>query len=88
MNLYQSLQLSPFELKNRMREEATRKTKNYYLMVLFLRAIMMLLFSVFFIVSLTSIFGQEQSSLAVVLLCLLLSLRAVDFGYNVKESIL
>lgn len=88
MNLYQSLQLSPFELKNRMREEATRKTKNYYLMVLFLRAIMMLLFSVFFIVSLTSIFGQEQSSLSVVLLCLLLSLRAVDFGYNVKESIL
>lgn len=87
MNLYQSLQLSPLELKNRVKEGTTKKTKNYYIMVLFLRSVLMLLFSVLFIFGSTNVFEQEQSSSAVVLLCLLLSLRAVDFGYNVKESI-
>lgn len=49
MNLYQSLQLSPLELKNRVKEGTTKKTKNYYIMVLFLRSVLMLLFSVLFI---------------------------------------
>lgn len=87
MSLYQALQLSPYELKHQMREGNAQK-KNYYLMVLFLRSFLMILFSIAFIVGCTTIFGQEQSSLAVVLLCLLLSLRVVDFGYNVKESII
>lgn len=47
----------------------------------------MLLFSVLFIFGSTNVFEQKQSSSTVVLLCLSLSLRAVDFGYNVKESI-
>ncbi|MFZ1539992.1 MAG: hypothetical protein WBO96_06735 [Enterococcus aquimarinus] len=33
-------------------------------------------------------FGQEQSTLAVVLFCMLMSIRFVDFGYRVKQGII
>ena len=36
----------------------------------------------------SAVFGQEQSTLAVVLFCMLMSFRFVDFGYRVKQGII
>ena len=36
----------------------------------------------------SAMFGQEQSTLAVVLFCMLMSIRFVDFGYRVKQGII
>ena len=36
----------------------------------------------------SAVFGQEQSTLAVVLFCMLMSIRFVDFGYRVKQGII
>lgn len=36
----------------------------------------------------SAVFGQEQSTLAVVLFCMLMSIRFVDFGYRVRQGII
>lgn len=52
------------------------------------RSVLIVLFAIIFISALTYFFGSDNSSMAVVLYCMLLAVRFVDFGYCVRESII
>lgn len=87
MNFYQALQLSPFILKNKIKQGENPKEKQFYRKAMIARSFFMVAFSMGYILLMTAIFGPEQSTLSVVLLCILLSLRFVDFGYRVEQGI-
>lgn len=88
MQFYQSLQLDPVILKQKMKEAKTKKEKRHWLFTLISRSFLIVLFAVVFISLITKVFGMETKAFAVVFFCMLLSLRFVDFGYNITQSIM
>lgn len=87
MRFYQLLQFDPFILKQKMRQ-ATPSEKYYYFMALMVRAILLVGFAMTFVCTISWVFGNENKSLAVVLFCMLLTFRVVDFGYKMSHSII
>lgn len=87
MGFYQALQLSPLALKNQIKEAKTLKEKRFYQKAIATRSFLLVSFAVMFISLITLIFGSEASSLAVVLFCLLLSIRFIDFGYQTRQAL-
>ena len=88
MKFYDALQLDPGALKKHIKEAKTAKEKKHYLFAIIIRAILLVIFSIIYISTLTTFFGQENSSMAVVLFCALLSIRFVDFGYKITHSLI
>lgn len=87
MKFYDALQLGPEELKAQIaRSEPPQK--RWWRTALIVRGILIVLFAILFISSLTAIFGSENSSMAVVIFCILLSIRFVDFGYQIGHSLI
>lgn len=87
MNFYQALQLDPAALYEKKNNAQTKKEKQFYLVALLTRDCLLVVFAIVFISLLTMFFSVENSSMAVVLFCILLSIRFVDFGYNILHSI-
>ena len=88
MDFYQVLQLSPFILKNKIKAGESVEEKRFYRRALIVRSFLIVLFASVSITMISAVFGQEQSTLAVVLFCMLMSIRFVDFGYRVKQGII
>lgn len=88
MSFYQALQLDVTTLKQRIKEVEEKKEKRFYFYALIIRDVLLVLFSIIFISVLTALFGNENSSMAVVLFCILLSIRFVDFGYKISHSLI
>ncbi|PQG63661.1 FUSC family protein [Enterococcus faecium] len=88
MGFYQSLQLDPFILKQKIREATSRKEKRMYICSLFLRSLFIVLFAICFIIFITTLFESTHKPYAVVLFCMLMSIRFVDFGYKISHSII
>lgn len=87
MDFYQSLQLDPIILKQKIKEAKTKKEKRKWLASLISRSFLIVAFAVLMISAITAIFGIETKAEAVVFFCMLLSLRVVDFGYTITHSI-
>lgn len=51
------------------------------------RSFLIVLFAILLISPITPVFGAENSAMGVVLFCILLGLRFVDFGYCIKDSL-
>ena len=75
MRFYQALQLSPLALKNQIKAANTKKEKHFFQKAIVTRSFLLVSFAIVFISLITSLFGNETSSLAVVFFCQLLSLR-------------
>lgn len=88
MSFYQSLQLDPFILKQRIKDSCSKKEKYFFSSALLVRDILLILFALFFIQGNMAIFGNENSGYGVVLFCMLLSLRFVDFGYQASQAVI
>jgi hypothetical protein len=88
MTFYESLQLDPYVLKQNIKQAKDTQEKSFFYKVLLLRDILLVAFATIFIGFITSFFGTVNASLAVVLFCILLSLRFVDFGYKISHSII
>ena len=88
MNFYDSLQLNTNDLKNKIKNAEDKKEKNKFILSMTTRAVLIVIFSIIFIAPATTLFGSENSALAVSLLCILLSVRFVDFGYCIKDSLI
>lgn len=88
MNFYQLLQLDPSTLKYKVHSTDDKKKKMKFMLCLSLRAVLIVLFAIFWITSLTFLFSKDTSSLALILFCILLNLRYVPFGYKLKQSII
>lgn len=87
MSLYQKLQLSPLVLKQHLTHaKSTGEKINIYL-ILSLRSLLLILFAIIFITTLNHYFSIENSSVAVSLFCILLGIRFVPYGYEIKQSL-
>ncbi len=77
VDFYQSLQLDPFILKQKIREAASKKEKCMYICSLFLRSLFLffiVLFAICFIIIITTLFESKHKPYAVVLFCMLMRL--------------
>lgn len=87
MTFYESLQLDPYVLKQHIKQAKNTKEKSFYYKALFVRSILLVGFASLFIGLIAFLCGSVNASLAVVLFCILLSIRFVDFGYKISHSI-
>lgn len=87
MNFYQAMQFDPFLLTQKIRHARSQGERRFFIKALVLRDLLLVAFAIIFVSGLSSIFGQENQSLAVVLFCIFLSIRFVDFGYKVTQSL-
>ena len=60
VDFYQSLQLDPFILKQKIREAASKKEKCMYICSLFLRSLFIVLFAICFIIIITTLFESKH----------------------------
>lgn len=86
--VYQLLQLSPQSLKMKIKSAKDARQKKKYFIAMTVRSILLILFAIFYISLFTQIFGSENSSVAVGSFCMLLGIRFVSYGYEIKESLL
>ena len=75
MHFYQLLQLDPLTLKQKIHDVDNKKQKLQLIACLFIRAILLVSFAIFWISSLNFIFGKDISSFSLILFCILLTLR-------------
>ena len=88
MSFYDALQLDPAALKARIWASESQREKNFFRLALLSRALLLVGFAILFIGAGTSLFGAENSPMAVVLFCMLLSIRFVNFSYCIRDSLL
>ncbi len=87
MNFYSAMQMDTIGLKRLIQTATTKKEKRKYQFAFLLKNVLCALFAVVFIVFFNTFFGNNNSAVAVVIFCTLLSLRFVDFGYSLIQSI-
>lgn len=88
MKFYDILQLDP-QITKRLINKATENREKIKLGTgMFVRSILIVLFAIIFISTLSSAFGSENSPMAVAIFCILLGVRFVDFGYCIKDALL
>ncbi|MBS5467252.1 MAG: FUSC family protein [Clostridium sp.] len=88
MRFYDALQLDPAVLKDRIKKAPDGRERLWFMTALLVRDVLLVAFAIVFILFLTSVFGQENSSMAVIIFCILLSIRFVSFGYKAKHSVI
>ncbi len=88
MSFYNTLQLDPSVLKPKIRNAETKKEKYKLQFALVLRSVLIVAFAIAFIAPISNFFGSENSPMAVVIFCILLAVRFVDFGYCITDSMI
>lgn len=88
MNFYNALQMDPAVLKNKSANCNTLKEKSFYWSAITIRSLLIVAFAIFFISTLSNLFGSQNTPFAVVLFCILLSIRFVNFQYCIYDSLL
>ena len=83
MKFYDILQLDPQVNKNLMRKSTEGKERFKHFSGMALRSVLIVLFAIVFISALTSLFGSENSPMAVAVFCILQGVRFVDFGCRI-----
>ena len=87
MYFYDLLQLDPAALKQKIRSAATQKERLWIYGVTFIRSLLIVAFAMLLITPASAAFGSENSAMAVAIFCILLSVRFVDFGYCIRDSL-
>lgn len=87
VRFYDLLQMDPQSIITIMKTQSEKTEKRRLLFALCVRAFLLVGFAMVFIVSFTWIFGQANTPMAVVAFCILLTVRFVDFGYRVWDSL-
>lgn len=87
MRFYDALQLNPKDLKSKIDSAENDTLKKKYRLARWVRAILLVAFCILLITPVVTLFGQENSPVAVALICILLGLRFVDFGYCIEDSL-
>ncbi len=87
MRFYDALQMDPSVLKRKIAACDTRREKDYYWIAVAARSVLIVAFAIVLISLLSAVFGADNTPLAVVLFCMILSIRFVDFGYCIGDSL-
>lgn len=88
MRFYDALQLDPSILKPKIRAAEQPKERWKLVAAMASRAILIVLFAIAMISPVSTVFGPENSAMAVAMFCILLGIRFVDFGYCIKDSLI
>lgn len=88
MKFYDALQMAPAILKRKIAACDTRQDKAYYWAAIAIRSVLIVAFAIVFISLLSSVFGADNTPLAVALFCILLGIRFVNFEYCIRDSLL
>ena len=87
MSFYQLLQYGVGDLKALIRKAESPSEKRRRIAALWVKNILCILFALVFIGGYSALFGSENSAAGVVIFCILLTVRFVDFGYDVPSSL-
>ena len=88
MRFYDALQMDPAVLKPKIAACDTKQEKLYYWSAMALRSVLIVAFAIVFISLLSGLFGADNTPLAVVLFCMMLGIRFVNFEYCIGDSLL
>ena len=88
MKFYDALQMDPSILKKKIAACQTKQEKAYYWVAMAVRSGLIVAFAIVFISLLSSIFGSDNTPLAVALFCMMLGIRFVNFEYCIGDSLL
>lgn len=88
MKFYDILQKDPILIKQLINGSKSKKEIHELKLGMFIRSLLIVLFAIAFIAPLSSLFGSQNSSMAVAIFCILLGVRFVDFGYCIQDAIL
>ena len=88
MKFYDALQLDPAIPKRKIAACGTRQEKLYYWTAIAVRSALIVAFAIVFISLLASVFGSDNTPLAVALFCSMLGIRFVNFEYCIGDSLL
>ena len=88
MKFYDALQMDPSILKRKIAACQTKQEKAYYWVAMAVRSGLIVAFAIVFISLLSSIFGSDNTPLAVALFCMMLGIRFVNFEYCIGDSLL
>ncbi len=84
---YMDMQQDEAKLKRKIKD-SKGKERAYQILVFAVRPAVIVAFAVLFITVISSLFGSDNSSLAIVMLVTLMTLRFVHFSYNITETLL
>lgn len=87
MNFYDALQADPMILKQKIAGASEKREKIWFISAIAVRAALLAAFAVAVISLLNLLFGSENSNMAVVVFCIFLCIRFVDFDYCVRDSL-
>lgn len=88
MKFYDALQMDPAILKREISACDTKQEKTYYWVAMTTRSVLIVAFAIVFISLLSSVFGSDNTPLAVALFCIMLGIRFVNFEYCIGDSLL
>ncbi|MDT2816624.1 FUSC family protein [Vagococcus lutrae] len=88
MNLKEKSNLDINSIKKAIRTSETTHERKLYIYALVLKSLKILVSSVLLITLITTLFGNESSAFAVVLFCLWLTLKNINFGYRFSTSLI
>ena len=88
MRFYDALQLNPGDLKEKIRTAPTPGERHKLQAAIVVRAFLIVAFAMVVIAPVAGLFGAENNPVAVALFCILLSIRFVDFGYCIRDSLI
>lgn len=88
VNLYDTLQLDPAVLKQRIAHAENTRERRRYQAAMVIRSLLLVLFAIVFIAPLNALFGSENSAMAVAIFCILLAVRFVDFNCRVQDALI
>ena len=87
MRFYDALQMDPSILKRKIAACDANDEKAYYWIAMAVRSILIVAFAIVFISLLSSAFGSENTPLVVVIFCMMLGIRFVNFEYCIGDSL-
>lgn len=84
MEFYEILQKDPAVIKQCIRQSRDQREIFRLMTGMALRAVLIVVFAIIFISPMTGLFGEQNSAMAVVIFCILLAVRFVDFNRKNK----
>ncbi|MDY3014158.1 MAG: FUSC family protein [Evtepia sp.] len=87
MRFYDALQYDPMLLKAKIQEKPAGKERRRLQFALVFRSFLIVAFAIALLSPISALFGSENTPMGVVLFCILLSVRFVDFGYRIQDAL-
>ncbi len=87
MSFYNMIQLDPAAIRAMIRKTDDKKEIRRLKLASVVRSLLIVIFAILFISLMSALFGTANSSMAVSIFCILLAVRFVGYGYNIKDSL-